>query len=102
MVPLKVSTELHGILPLTAAAKKSSQELLAVYTAREKDKRALEKARNELESYIVNTRSKLGDDEITGVRTISSLLCWPFASGQHQTALLASMRQTLAMRSSLR
>ena len=79
-MPLKVSTQLHGILPLTSAAKKSSQELLAVYTAREKDKRALEKARNELESYIVNTRSKLGDDEITGVRARLAPLAVRFRS----------------------
>jgi molybdopterin converting factor small subunit len=75
-VPLKVTVTHHGIQPLTAERKKASQELLAMFEKREKEKRALEKARNELESYIVNTRSQLSDGDIISV--------WPAAAiGQY-------------------
>lgn len=43
-----------------------------MFEKREKEKRALEKARNELESYIVNTRSQLSDGDVVSV--------WPAAA----------------------
>ena len=68
VLPLKLAVEYHGVPPMTAEAKAKGKARLAVFAAREKEKRAVEKARNELESYIVNTRSKLNDDEIAEVR----------------------------------
>jgi hypothetical protein len=67
VLPLKLAVEHHGIPPLSPEAKKASRALLAEYAQREAAKRQVEKARNELESYIVSTRSKLGDDDIIGV-----------------------------------
>lgn len=69
-MPLKLEVQYHGIPPMPEAQKKKSAVRLAEFAAREAAKREVEKARNELESYIVNTRSKLNDDEITGVRKV--------------------------------
>jgi hypothetical protein len=67
-VPLQVQVKHHGIPPLTAKDKEASQKLLDEFSKREAEKRKTDQARNELESYIVNTRSKLDDDEIVEVR----------------------------------
>ena len=55
VIPLAMTETNHGIPALSAEAKKASTALLKEFEARDKAKRALEKARNELESYIVNT-----------------------------------------------
>lgn len=66
-VPLKVQVKHHGIPPLTAKEKEASQKLLDEFLKREAEKRKTDKARNELESYIVNTRGKLDEEEIVQV-----------------------------------
>ena len=72
-LPLKLDMQHHGIPPMPTAQKKASAARLEEFARKEAVKREVERARNELESFIVNTRSKLGDDEIVAVRLPSLL-----------------------------
>jgi hypothetical protein len=48
---------------MTAEQKRATAEMLQGFAKREKQAREVAAARNELEAYIINTRSKLEDDE---------------------------------------
>lgn len=88
-VPLKVDVKHLAIPPLTAESKAASQKLLEEYSKREAAKRRMEQARNDLESYIVNTRGKLDDEDVVSVRLAALLqvfrCCIPHAVGAPHT-----------------
>jgi hypothetical protein len=65
VVHLKVTNvEHHGIQPMSSEHKASITTELAGFAKREKQAREVAATRNDLEAYIINTRSKLEDDEL--------------------------------------
>jgi hypothetical protein len=63
MITLNVTVEYHGVKPMSAEQKKESLELLTMFEKREKEKRDSAKAQNELETYIINSRKALSEDD---------------------------------------
>jgi hypothetical protein len=62
VVTLKAEAQYHGVQAMNAAEKKEAKEVLETFAKLEREKKRLEKAKNSLESYIINTRSALNNE----------------------------------------
>lgn len=74
VVLLGVETEHFGVLSMNEEEKAESVALLEKFFQLEEEKKLLEKAKNTLESYIINTRSALGEDSVQKVQPVSASL----------------------------
>ena len=60
---LQLGEEWHGLPVMNAEQKQESVELLRVFAAMEHARAAAAMAKNTLESYIINMRSAVNNDE---------------------------------------
>jgi hypothetical protein len=61
--------EHFGVLKMNDEEKKQSQALLDTFDSLDKEKKMFEMAKNALESYIINTRSILNEENVMRVRS---------------------------------
>lgn len=72
VVGLEVKAEHFGVHGMNEDEMKESAELLNKFFQLEQEKKLLEMAKNQLESYIINTRSALSEDNVQQVNPLSS------------------------------
>ena len=78
VVNLDVKAEFFGIMSMNDTERGESVALLEYFFKLDQRKKLLEMAKNQLESYIINTRSALNEDNVQQVQSISKLLATCF------------------------